>query len=459
MNNIFINLYDFAVSKGLLQREPEFGQQLQSATERFLALAKANVIDDGSHEDDQVDTAKQDHPQTDSDSGRWRKDSQTSSRRPLEKRPPIQMPVQPWGGYTISKDENCLEEIQLNFQQQSYDQRSRPGDLQVISRPTEDNASFPFDFMDLQQYRVEVPLMEPIPDELFTHFQLPPPPTHSYTELSLARRIHRGAAERALALISLENPPPELLKNVFGFCGLYESKEAIKARLAGVIARSRKETLQQWREPFLHVGGAGTFYPLHESDISGDLMPKFRTGYSMGPFSPPILEASEKLHDMRCSVSGFDGEFFDPNDVEGYLRGRGLEIPPSADFVTVELDISALSDTGTAKSTGSGNAASASSPRIPGSPTSRTLLNTQNSSHNVNFNNPQGKAFPLPLGYGEWDNQVSAKRFSSIDPIFSTMSDSMPVTKYPEGSFLQRGGRRMVTINVNILIESKVLSF
>ncbi|ATZ46487.1 hypothetical protein BCIN_01g10720 [Botrytis cinerea B05.10] len=56
MNNIFINLYDFAISRGLLQREPEFGQQLQSTTQKFLELAKQNAGDENlRHEDDSPD--------------------------------------------------------------------------------------------------------------------------------------------------------------------------------------------------------------------------------------------------------------------------------------------------------------------------------------------------------------------------------------------------------------------
>lgn len=41
MSNIFTSLCDFAVSNGVLQREPEFGKQLQLTTERLLALAES----------------------------------------------------------------------------------------------------------------------------------------------------------------------------------------------------------------------------------------------------------------------------------------------------------------------------------------------------------------------------------------------------------------------------------
>ncbi|EKD15977.1 hypothetical protein MBM_05988 [Drepanopeziza brunnea f. sp. 'multigermtubi' MB_m1] len=51
MCNIFIGLYDFNVGKGLLQREPEFGQQHQLTTGRFLPSAKASSSYEDSHDE------------------------------------------------------------------------------------------------------------------------------------------------------------------------------------------------------------------------------------------------------------------------------------------------------------------------------------------------------------------------------------------------------------------------
>jgi hypothetical protein len=43
MSNTIKNLCNFALYKGLLRREPEFGEQLQLATEKVMALAKASA--------------------------------------------------------------------------------------------------------------------------------------------------------------------------------------------------------------------------------------------------------------------------------------------------------------------------------------------------------------------------------------------------------------------------------
>jgi hypothetical protein len=453
MSNVFLNLYDFAISKGLMQREPEFGQQLKSTLERFTALAKATTAEDASHEEGH-ESGAQDAPKAESESGPRRKYARTSPKKSQQEAPASKQ-VQPWGGYFAAKDESPVEEIPLDFGQQNFEHRTRSGEVQVITRPTEDNASFPFDFMDLQQYHVELPPPESYSENIFSQSQLPLPTSYNYHELSFARRIHRGAAENAFKLVSLENPPEEHFNRIFGFCLLYETKESIKARLENILGRSTKESLSNWRAPFVHVGGAGTYYPMQDSDITGDLMPKFRTGYSMGPFTPSIAQADQAVQDMRCNIPGFEGEFFDPNDVEGYLRGRGLDIPPAADFVTADIDLSALGEVSTPKSTHSGITASTISPKTPQSPIDRILLN----SYSYKVNPDACREFPFPIGYAEWDSDVPVTKESNIDPIFTTV-----VEKNPSGEVVkttkenQNGNKRRVTINVEVLLRGKFLS-
>jgi hypothetical protein len=467
MSNIFISLYDFAVGKGLLQREPEFGQQLQSTTERFLALAKASTSEDTSHEENVVEVDQRDLAEEDPKSSR-RSKRQASRKKGQQEISPVSEPTNPWGGYSVSNEDSPIEEIQMGYQQQNYDTNSHQRDLQIITRPTEDNASFPFDLMDLQQYRVEVPSMEDFSQDFYPQSQLPLPNTHNYNEFSFARRIHRGAIERAVKLITAENPSAKRYQEVFGFCLLYESKEAIKARLKKLSDSSTKETLQHWRAPFVHLGGAGTFYPMHDSNIDGDLIPKFRTGYSMGPFSPSVTQAQEVMEDdMRCSLPGFEGEFFDPNDVEGYLRGRGLDISPAADFVTGEIDLQALSEAPSPKSNSSDSVVSIPSPQTPRSPAGSTLVAAETGSYRTGLAksdvkmttlSPMYNILPFPLGYTSWDNDNSSKETNDfLDPIFSTMPDQNLGRRTPQitisgGRF---GERRTATVSVETLLDGE----
>lgn len=451
MSNIFISLYDFAVGKGLLQREPEFGQQLQSTTERFLALAKASANEDGHDE-----THGEDEKLPDPPSGRRTKGSKGSpTKRQVDVEAHIADPINPWGGYTMSKDDTPDDDLAMDFPHHNYESRGR-NDLQVITRPTEDNASFPFDLMDLQQYRVEVPSIEDFSHNFLPDVQPSLPRTHAYNEFSFARRIQRGSIERAFRLITSKTVSPEAFNRTFGLTLMYETRENLEARLRRGLAKTNKESLSAWRNPFVHIGGSGTFYP--DSDPSNeDLRPKLRTGYSIGPFSPVVTEAQDLFQEeMRCNLPGFEGEFFDSNDVEGYLRGRGLNIPPSADLVTAEIDVSIFTDASTPRSISTFDA---SSPKTPKSPLEKKLPDPFFASYNFDFSNPEPKAFPFPpLKYGSWDDQLNATD-PNIDPIFSTLpnagSDLNLGRKTPESvdGEVPSTEKRLVTVNVNALLN------
>jgi hypothetical protein len=446
MSNIFISLYDFAVSKGLLQREPEFGQQLQSTTERFLALAKSTANDDENQDEHSKDG------KSEPESGRKPKKARTSPEKVQEPEP---LSSQPWGGY-FEKSESPVEEIQPQYmEQQSYAQKNYQRDLEIITRPTEDNASFPFDLMDLQTYRVDVPPVENFMQDFYSEAQLPLPDTHNYAELSFARRIQRGAAERAFKLITAKNPPQKRFQEVFGFRLMYESRESIKEKLTRQLSATTNDSLNNWKAPFVHVGGAGTFYPMHDSNVNEELMPKFRTGYSMGPFSLEVAPMQEKIPGgMRLTLPGYEGEWFDPNDVEGYLRGRGLEIPPSADYITAELDLAFFGEVG---SPHSDSTVTTVSPKTPQSPLNKVLGNAGDFSYNFKFAEPEGNAFPFPIGYADWDSNDNVREASNIDPIFNVAPDRDNSSSMPDATATEvpRIEKRLVTVNVKILLECK----
>ncbi|KAG0649635.1 hypothetical protein D0Z07_3661 [Hyphodiscus hymeniophilus] len=461
MSNIFISLYDFAAGKGLLDREPEFSRQLQSTTERFLALAKTAEDLEDNHGDD----GEKHEEEGESGSGKPKGRRASPKKRKAPTPPPVSDPSNSWGGYTLSKEDSPIEDIDLGYHpDQQYRTRE---DLQIITRPTEENASFPFDLMDLQNYRVEIPQIEDYSQNFFPH-QLPLPSSYSYHEFSFARRIHRGAVEMGLRLLATADPEDERLKRTFGFSLLYESKEAIEARLKRIHNASTKETLSEWRAPFVHVGGSGTYYPMADNDVNGDLVPKFRTGYSMGPFSSKVSQAQEALDDdMKCNLPGFEGEFFDSNDVEGYLRGHGLDIPPAADFVSGEVDLLALTEMSSPKSYNSDTITSLPSPRTPRSPIENILFdednfpfgNSDSTMALPKSRNQMANTLPYPLAYDSWENNKSMDE-DLIDPSFSAVAEQNDVrAKTPEIviSDARFGEKRTVTVNVTILLEGLAL--
>ena len=474
MSNIFISLYDFALAKGLLQKEPDFGQQLQSTTERFLALAKASQ-EDNNPEDSHEDGVKHDEP----NSGRQAKALRISPEKQQQNPPVSESTTDTWGGYVLSKENSPMEELDLDYQQNRQNRQNQgyrqTGDLQVIAKPTENTASFPFDLMDLQNYRVELPQMEEFSRNFLPQAQPPLPNSYNFNEFSFARRIHRIAEESALKLIT--NKDPKLSSHrqrVFGLCLLYEDEKTIEARLRRVFEKSTRETLHNWSEPFVHVGGAGTYYPLNDSDIDIGLMPKYRTGYAMGPFTPSVSRAEVVMEDgMKCNLPGFEGEFFDANDVEGYLRNRGLDIAPAADFITGDINLNELAEAASPKSSSDDSVASISSPKTPRASVENMLQTTGRDAKVANYDFPRSDIDSLnvqnvqtclsfPLGNFEpWDSDSSPKENTNfIDPIFSTISGSHSRSATPEFSSRSRrlGGTERVTLNVNILLEGKSIS-
>ena len=454
MSNTFVSLYDFAVGKGLLQRGPEFGRQLHSTTRKIRARAAKASSEELTQDENHVEESeKHEEPESGRPKKKGMKSSPKASQEKKAATPECRSPV--WGGFLIGcKSRTPAEEIQMEYQQQQYESHTRQQDLQVITRPTEDNASFPWDFMDLQQYDVEVPSTEDFSQVFLPESQLPLPKTYSYTEHSFARRLQRASIEAAWRLVTHPNPPPRVFERVFGFSLTFESKKSIIERTNRLIRSSSKDTLQNWRAPFVNVGRAGTFYPLPDGDVNEELMPKLRTGYIMGPFTQAIAQIQDEFLDdkMRCNMPGFEGDFFDANDVEGYLRGQGLDIYPSAEFVTAQLDLSSLVEAKSFKSI-SGSSASAVSPRTPRTPLSNLLTdpdefsNARKSDVNALF----------PLGFAGWDGDVFAEDTSNTDPIFYTMTEQNSASASPDitGGTSRSEERQTVTINVQRLLSGK----
>lgn len=133
MNNMFITLHDLAVAEGLLQREPKFGQQLQSTFQRFLALAKTTAREDGCEEQ-----GEESGRQIESDTSRRPKASKPTPRKQVVEESYVKEPTSAWG-YIVSKDDSPDDDLPGDYQGTYVDKDKN--DLQVLSRPSGTNAS------------------------------------------------------------------------------------------------------------------------------------------------------------------------------------------------------------------------------------------------------------------------------------------------------------------------------
>ncbi len=133
---------------------------------------------------------------------------------------------------------------------------------------------------------------------------------------------------------------PSEYERIFRLTLLGRDRMKILAGLREILDRGPHEDLDFWHAALVHVGGAGTHYP--RRDAFGNLLPKKST-YNVGRIGPQtlyMLENAAKANlsaDMTVELEGFEGEWFDPYDVQGYLEEKGIFIDPMSSFAEATL--------------------------------------------------------------------------------------------------------------------------
>ena len=182
--------------------------------------------------------------------------------------------------------------------------------------------------------------------------RLAPPATYTFQESTFARRLLRAALERAdrVMMDPVRNAGTIQSMCRFNFC--FNNFENIRRWISNVIRRTEKESLELWQASFLHLGGAGLHYPRTSLDGSGSAAPSFWADKSpMGPKAaiPQTPMPEWMTIDQVIEYTGFQGDWFDPNDVEHYLKSKGVHVDAKsslAEFdVTVDPTLKALTAT------------------------------------------------------------------------------------------------------------------
>lgn len=179
-----------------------------------------------------------------------------------------------------------------------YKAAYKPSSLHTFSFPL---AEFPSPILsDTQQrFRTRVSPLRPTLSLSKSNSKGSPdgPYTYSFQEETFARRLQRAALERIYHLILHAHYSPATFAQIFKFPLLYSSREQLLAQFRDVLRRGTNEDLEMHWPPFIHFGGAGTLYPEYSTD----------------------------------------GEWFDANDVAGYLEEKGIQIDPQASFSEVQM--------------------------------------------------------------------------------------------------------------------------
>ncbi|KAL2150627.1 hypothetical protein VTH82DRAFT_7190 [Thermothelomyces myriococcoides] len=398
MNNAFMQLHDLALRSGLADKLPELDHQLRQTAERYLSLAREVSEDDASdgQRDRSMSQTRGEPNSYHTQSGSQGQPDTVASSVPATSSPRATTGgeggegegdlVALSGGPSISSEPVTQAEFtaQLTLDRQRHQQDHQQHEshhqqslqalpapdeppnftYEILTQPTLENASFPFQSTPFafssQDFSVS-PLIG----------SLPMPETYAGFEATFGRRLQRYSVEQAYAILSMPDPPPRWIKRVFGFSLTLESIEAIRRRLRRMLDRDHKQSLYNWQYPFYHLGGAGTHFDTSSSSFSAPtffsssfptttasgkpyrignqgtvdvLKPQVTAGFAMGPFSREVHSAQDQGLDenMHITLEGFDGEYFDCDETELYLLQHGVVIPPGADIITIDVDLSQM---------------------------------------------------------------------------------------------------------------------
>ncbi|KAF2006670.1 hypothetical protein P154DRAFT_222374 [Amniculicola lignicola CBS 123094] len=381
MNKSFLRFNDSALRSGVLQVNPGLGRELKQVTETFVNLAKQAAAEGSSDGDDDgmsLDPAAELHKAT--ENARASREGQPvhatvgwGYSATLEDSPPPRSASTPHeeilqhSTYFPPMPNSLFEAAKQSSLIRS---RARPALFdQQGTRPSSSMAqamSLPFGMVDITPqygsdptpgypriFSAAIPTPEVTPPTtrlstppLLPSLSLKTPKTtwtYSHDETTFARRLTRAALEAGFHLLSTANLRPAALNYVFKLSLPYMSLDGLRERFRLLLARGIHEDLDCWETPFIHLGGAGTHYPRKDSQGNLVHIPNSWTVRSIGPQKMIRAENTKdpsRSHDLSIDLAGFDGEWFDAYDVQGYLEHeKGCHINPKDSFAEVIIEV------------------------------------------------------------------------------------------------------------------------
>ena len=337
MNLAFLDYNDKAISSGMVSWNPELGEELRSTMQQFVELTRnANV------ESDEEETRKSGSKMCEELPYHER---HTAATTDLEQRkhaptPPRNTPLPDLNhpasmlGYDYGiPDTGKNNRVHRNDRVELSDyQDSRSLGYKWIDHST-----------DMQQYRAEVsdsPVFTP--DWIATaDAAMKPTWTYSFQESTFSRRLLRSSCERAYYLLTNPNAPKSEVNRVFRFTFHLYDIQRIATRLRERLMKSDKESLENWNVPLLHLGGAGLHFPRVVREDEDPLPENWEAARSVGPHQPrnPELTMSDKDFPEKVpECAEVEGEWFDSNDVEQYLRTKGLFLDGQMSVAEMEVE-------------------------------------------------------------------------------------------------------------------------
>ena len=178
------------------------------------------------------------------------------------------------------------------------------------------------------------------------------PATYSFRESTFARRLLRAAYERAYRVMMDPIRNEKVIQEMCRFIFCFNSFENIRRWVTDVVARTDKESLELWRASNLYVGGAGLHYP--RTSLDGDEVadPSVWADKALmrprQPLTPQTPMPDWMTVDQIIQYTGFQGDWFDPNDVEHYLKSRGVLVDANSSWAELDVTVAPILEATTA---------------------------------------------------------------------------------------------------------------
>ncbi|RYP04461.1 hypothetical protein DL764_004431 [Monosporascus ibericus] len=326
MRDAFQRLLDTATRQGVLARAPEFGQQLQ----KLQALVRRPWQGGAEEDESSLYADAEDSPRTSQPESAESPSTQGATTTEAKDNQPDQV----YGDHLIALERDAQPQsnslASLTYSPTEPDN----GNYQITAAPTIENAGFAPNTSSMFSSAPDTRSFSP-------WSSLPAPASMAYQERGFARRLQRYASEKAAYLICMKNPPHETMMRVFGFACLFETTDQIRERTLAGVAKTRDQSLHNWNYPFHNLGGAGTHFLNNSrgSKDAGECAPR-TNGFRFGPME----EATSHIRDSLLTTSqnicmpGFEGHFWDCDEVEWYMRLNGVLVPDvAADFCSVHV--------------------------------------------------------------------------------------------------------------------------
>lgn len=267
---------------------------------------------------------------------------------------------------TVGEVMDQTRSMSMDHQTRAVDDRTQPQQQQchrqdqtlpfgLVNLPSREESSF----MPPYIFPVNVPAMgaelPPPPRHLPPKFSnssttslitktLSPDYTYSYEEVNFARRLLRATLEAGFLVLCSPDVHPAILEYIFKLSLPYLTLEEIRNRFKTILSRGVTEDLDWYATPFLHLGGAGTHYQRRDAQGRPIPMKNTWTIRQIGPLEERMIRmesvADGRTQDLEgIDLGGFEGEWFDSYDVQGYLEEQWhCRIDPRSSFAECLVD-------------------------------------------------------------------------------------------------------------------------